>query len=212
MTTAIIAVETALVVLLIVLVAGLLRSHAEILRRIGPGEQGVAPPPRPRAGSRGVAAPALTGATPAGDAVSLAFDDRAPSTLLAFLTTGCSTCAGFWESLGERHLPDVQTVIVTHGAERELPAKLRKLAPEGVPVVMSSSAWEDFEVPGAPYFVLVDGTIRGEGTASTWQGLTSLVRDATDGQHQQQGRPSLDEVFASAGIGEDHPSLRPGRT
>ncbi|MEA2353553.1 MAG: hypothetical protein QOJ14_1967, partial [Thermoleophilaceae bacterium] len=34
--TALVAVETLLLVLLILLVAGLLRSHAEILRRLGP--------------------------------------------------------------------------------------------------------------------------------------------------------------------------------
>ena len=38
MTTALVAVETVLLVLLVVLVAGLLRSHAEILRRLGPAE------------------------------------------------------------------------------------------------------------------------------------------------------------------------------
>ena len=34
---AIVSVETVLLVVLLVLVAGLLRSHAEILRRLGPG-------------------------------------------------------------------------------------------------------------------------------------------------------------------------------
>jgi len=34
--TALVSVETVLLVLLLVLVAGLLRSHAEILRRLGP--------------------------------------------------------------------------------------------------------------------------------------------------------------------------------
>ena len=43
---AIVAVETVLIVLLIVLVAGLLRSHAEILRRLGPAGDAVAPPPK----------------------------------------------------------------------------------------------------------------------------------------------------------------------
>jgi hypothetical protein len=38
--TALIACETVLLVLLVVLVAGLLRSHAEILRRLGPAGAG----------------------------------------------------------------------------------------------------------------------------------------------------------------------------
>ena len=148
--TALVSVETVLLVLLIVLVVGLLRSHAELLRRLGPGDGpagsatqvAAASPAVPAAPRRdpGAIAPSLTGTTPAGDAVSLSFGDGA-STLLAFLTTGCTTCAGFWGTLGERRLPEgTQTVIVAHGAEREQPARLRKLAPAGVPVVMSSAA------------------------------------------------------------------------
>ena len=144
-------------------------------------------------------------------------------TLLAFLTSGCSTCAGFWETLAEPRLPaGVQTVIVTKGPERERPARLRKLTPRGVPVVMSSQAWQDYAVPGAPYFVLVDGGVRGEGLATTWQALASLVsdaiEDAAEGFSPQGPRGSggperartIDEKLTAAGIGADHPSLRPG--
>jgi hypothetical protein len=38
MMVALVAVETVLLVVLVVLVAGLLRSHAELLRRVGPAE------------------------------------------------------------------------------------------------------------------------------------------------------------------------------
>ena len=69
-------------------------------------------------------------------------------------------------------------MIVTHGAERERPAALRELAPGGIPVIMSSQAWRDYAVPGAPYFVLADATIRGEGAATSWTALASLVSDA----------------------------------
>lgn len=224
--TALVSVETVLLVLLIVLVVGLLRSHAELLRRLGPGDGpagsatqvAAASPAVPAAPRRdpGAIAPSLTGTTPAGDAVSLSFGDGA-STLLAFLTTGCTTCAGFWGTLGERRLPEgTQTVIVAHGAEREQPARLRKLAPAGVPVVMSSAAWEDYDVPGAPYFVLVDGAIRGEGVATSWHALSSLVGDAIEDQRLASGSPSsssrargVDETLAAAGIGPDHPSLYP---
>jgi hypothetical protein len=188
-----------LLVLLVVLVAGLLRSHAEILRRLGPvddepGTTGrVAAAARVAAVSqrdRGlVSAPELAGVTPAGDAVKLAFDGAGTApTLLAFLTSGCGTCAAFWETLGEGRLPDgARTVIVTHGADRERPAKLRTLAPAGVPVVMSSQAWADYEIPGAPYFVLVDQMIRGEGVATTWHALASLVSDAIEDQREAEG-------------------------
>jgi hypothetical protein len=228
---AIVSVETVLLVLLLLLVAGLLRSHAEILRRLGPpGEPADAVIPRPptvRSGSDGPA-PALTGPTPTGDVVTLDFAGGvAAPTLLAFLTSGCTTCAGFWETLGERRLPpEVQTVIVAHGPDRERPARLRALAPPGMPVVMSSAAWEDYAVPGAPYFVFVDGAVRGEGVATTWQALASLVGDAIEDRREAdrvvgfstRGGPAaagpqrarrVEQTLAAAGIGPEHPSLYP---
>lgn len=242
--SALVAVETVLLVVLVVLVAGLLRSHAEILRRLGPPQDGEAPLPapppavaaaaQPASGAPGAGAaqtgvlraapPAITGQTPRGDSVALSFSRQAP-TLLAFLTGGCSTCAGFWETLGEGRLPEgLQKVIVTHGRERESPSRIRALAPSDVPVVMSSSAWADYRVPGAPYFVLVDDLIRGEGVATSWPALASLVTDAVEDERmsdvpsESAGPPArggaarartIDLTFAAAGIGQDHPSLYP---
>ena len=223
MTTALISVETVLLLVLLVLVAGLLRSHAEILRRLDSGAAdtdgaGIAPA-TPPARAPGAPAPPLSGPTPGGDAISL---DLAAAggepTLLAFLTSGCGTCAGFWETLAEPRLPaGVRTVVVTHGAERERPARLRSLAPEGIPVIMSSQAWQDYAVPGAPYFVLVDGAIRGEGAATSWSALGSLVSDAIADQRESGGSAragEIDRTLAAAGIGPEHPSLYPtgGRT
>ena len=235
---ALVSVETVLLVVLLVLVAGLLRSHAELLRRLGPEAQdaderqparaaqvreptGGAAPRRP--------APALRGLTPTGDAVALDFAHAGDTlTLLAFLTTGCATCAGFWETLAEPRLPEgVETVIVAHGSERERVARVAALAPDGVPVLMSSQAWLDYEVPGAPYFVLAGRAILGEGVASTWPALASLVRDAIEEEHEAgaalpvtrvpAGRSSsttrahrIDETLSAGGIGPDHPSLFPG--
>jgi len=235
--TALISVETMLLVLLLVLVVGLLRSHAEILRRLGPpGEEpadsraaaldpSVASPARRRERRP---APGVSGITPGGDAVSLEFAGGGAPTLLAFLTTGCGTCAGFWEGLGEPRLPaGVEIVIVTHGRERESPSRLRKLAPEQVPVIMSSAAWTDYEVPGSPYFVLVERSIRGMGAASTWAALSSLVSDAIADEGAADDPPGsngtagglsvgaprrvrdLDATLAAGGIGPDHPSLYP---
>lgn len=205
---AIVSVETVLLVLLVVLVAALLRSHAEILRRLGPEDAGVPPVPEPPSRVRSdVDAPELAGATPAGDALSLTLDGQ--PTLLAFLSSGCTSCARFWETLGERRLPvGVEPVIVTHSPERESRSKLRGLAPESVPVVMSSDAWARYAVPGSPYFVLVEGgQIRGEGVATTWDALASLLTDAIEDQREGRG---IDERLAAAGIGPDHPSLHPG--
>lgn len=209
MITVIVATETMLLVLLVVLVAGLLRSHAELLRRLGPADsESLAHPAASPVRAPGDGpAPALAGATPSGGAVALSFQGSGAPTLLAFLTSGCSSCARFWATLGEERLPpDVRTVIVTHGAERERPARLAALAPAGLPVVMSSRAWDDYGVPGAPYFVLVDGGIRGEGVATGWPALASLVSDAIE---DHRGASSVDETLAAAGIGPEHPSLYP---
>ena len=219
---ALVSIETVLLVLLLVLVAALLRSHAEILRRLGPDDgrpRDAGEPIPPRSGIRADApAPELAGVTPSGDAVKLSFEG-AGLTLLAFLTTGCTSCAGFWETLGDRHaLPGVRNVIVTRGADREQRSKLRSLAPTGIPVLMSSEAWTDYAVPGSPYFVLVDaGAVRGEGVATTWHALASLVGDAIEEQdesHRRGGAASrhrrIDDTLAAAGIGPDHPSLYPG--
>jgi hypothetical protein len=230
---ALVSVETVLLVVLLVLVAGLLRSHAELLRRLGPEDASDAGRPAPTAAVRAPTngagprrpAPALRGVTPSGDAVALDFaQGGGPPTLLAFLTTGCATCAGFWETLAEPRLPDdVQTMIVAHGADRERVSRVAGMAPAGVPVVMSSQAWLDYEVPGAPYFVLVQQAILGEGVASTWPALASLVRDAIEEEHEAAAPAArtsssssstraqrIDETLVAGGIGPDHPSLFPG--
>jgi hypothetical protein len=201
---ALVSVETVLLVLLIVLVAALLRSHAELLRRLGPDDAAPGVPDPPAGARTDTTAPELAGVTVTGDAVKLAF--HGTPTLLAFLSSGCTSCRGFWEKLGDsRPAPELRTVIITRGPDREQPAKLRGLAPEAVPVVMSSQAWRDYGVPGTPYFVLVeDGAIAGEGVATTWSALASLVGDAIEDQR------GVEERLAAAGIGPEHPSLFPG--
>ena len=204
---ALVSVETVLLVVLVVLVAALLRSHAEILRRLGPDGSGAPRLPEPPAGARvRTIAPELAGVTPTGDAIKLTLDG--PATLLAFLSSGCTSCGGFWETLGrDRVLPGVQTMIVTRGADREQRSKLRSLAPVAVPVVMSSQAWQDYAVPGTPYFVLVEeGAVRGEGVATTWDALRSLVGDAVEDERAER---DLEARMTAAGIGPDHPSLYP---
>src|SRR3954447_2550674 len=181
-----VGVETVLLVAVGLLLVGVLRSHAELLRRLdarehaapGAGEprlaEGLPPPP-----STSVAeAVDVAGTNLAGDAVKVAVAGAPGSTLLAFLSSGCLGCGTFWEALrADPEIPgDARLVVVTKDTSLESPSKLRDLAPEGVPLVMSSEAWEQYEVAGSPYFVLVDGPsgrIRGEGTATSWPQVAS---------------------------------------
>src|SRR5262245_406615 len=207
--------------LVVVLVAGLLRSHAEILRSLhdlgvdlDPGASPQAPDGQrlrsvPVTGGPPKRAQDLAGATPSGDAVSIAVAEVRHLTLLAFLTSGCATCLEFWSAFGEAPAPelpgDARLVIVTKGSEAESVAALQRLAPTSVPVVMSTDAWTAYDVPVAPFFVLVDGssnTIVGEGAAGTWAQVTSLmtqaVADAGLGRRGRRphapGRPAGDAM------------------
>jgi len=83
-----------------------------------------------------------------------------------------------------------------------------------VTVVMSSHAYEEYGVPGAPYFVLVDGSVRGEGVATTWAALQSLLADALADAHENGGGGTraerIEARLAAAGIEPGDPSLYPG--
>src|SRR6476469_9881715 len=172
----VVAVETVLLALLVLLVAGLLRSHAEILRRLGPpdeqgsGNDAVLPDPPAVVNTR---APAdIAGTTLEGDAVKVSLGAAAPPTLVAFLTSGCAVCGNFWDDMRRgrhaEHLDrDMRLVVVTKDTSHESPSKLDRLRPDDVPVVMSSAAWGAHRVPAAPYFVFVEGgLVQGEGSAT----------------------------------------------
>jgi hypothetical protein len=190
---ALVAVETLALALLSVLVVGLLRSHAEILRRLhdlgvnldddaaaSPRPVPVAPP-SPRLAGEG--APAITGVTPFDEAVAVSPASR--DTLLAFLTTGCTSCQAFWDALRDTaETPaGARVVVVTRGPGDESVGTARKLAGGRVDVVMSSDAWRDYAVPGAPYFVQVaSGRVAGEGTAKTWHQVLQLLDAAGSDQ------------------------------
>jgi hypothetical protein len=228
---ALVVVETLLLVLLVVLVAGLLRSHAEILRRLGPPQEtlraGDDRLPSPPATSSPVESPApgIVGNTPFGDAAAVGLGSGSEPTLLAFLTSGCDTCLGFWQGLAGPQaagLPGgLVPVIVTKDASHESPARLRELAPLGVTVVMSSRAWDAYAVPGSPYFVYVggdDGRVLGEGVATGWPQLLSLLRDAIEDVGWSPGEGTsagerrarrVDAALEEAGIEPGHPSLYP---
>jgi len=195
--TSLVVVETIILALLAVVVVSLLRSHAELLRRLpdpdaehehGSDHAGTERPvlsddlPSPkRVASR---AHDVTGSTLDGDQV-LVSAASGTNTLFAFLSTGCLTCQGFWDGLqpGVREpLPgDTRVVVVVKDPAFESPSRLAKLAPPDVPVIQSSAAWEDFGVQMSPYFCFVDGPtgeLRSEGAAMSWHQVSSLLTDA----------------------------------
>lgn len=206
MTVAVVLLGLA-VALLAALVISLLRSHAEILRVLH--EMGIDLDPATSARAlasgtsttpltdadtvAGVPGPAdalgrpavdLVGVTPNGDAAAVGMG--AAHTLLAFLTSGCATCLRFWtafaeqEALVDGRLSDgTRVVVVTRGEDAESPAAVAELASDDITVVMSSDAWEDYGVPVAPYFALVQhGEVVGEGAAASWAQVGTLLQRA----------------------------------
>jgi hypothetical protein len=187
--TALVVIETIVLALLAVIVVALLRSHAELLRRLpaqedehehAPTLSSSLPVPKRQASE----AHDVAGSTLGGDAVVVSAASGT-NTLFAFLSTGCLTCQAFWEGLqpGVRTaMPgDARVVVVVKDPAFESPSKLAALAPPDVPVVQSSAAWEDFGVQMSPYFCFVDGDtaeVRSEGAAMTWDQVRSLLTDA----------------------------------
>ena len=248
--TALVVTLAVVVALLVVLVAGLLRSHAEILRTLhdaGLGHDADATPPAPprrRAGG----APAtptsgpspeasdLAGVTPDGDAIAVGVLGAAEPTLLAFLSSGCLTCREFWETFADPRLDvpgGARLVVVTMSPEDESVGALRRLVPASTPVVMSTPAWEAYEVEGSPYFVYVDGAsgaVVGEGTATSWERVREMVAESVDDgalaasrrraaarkaraarRHlaDREREARADDALLAAGIGPGDPQLYP---
>lgn len=233
-----VVIQTVVLALLGLLVVSLLRSHAAILRRLHEAGYGVeddeapagAPPgpvavplrtrpgvPEPGPGAEQVVD--VVGTTPAGSTVSISVTGQRP-TLLAFLSSGCSTCDRFWEAFREGlPLPgDLRLVVVTRGDDAEDRAAIARLAPRDVTVVLSSAAWRDYAVPASPYFVLVGaGRVLGEGSALQWDQVGGLLERALFAVPDPPRRPrrqhdriqDTDEELRSAGITPGDPSLYP---
>jgi hypothetical protein len=236
-------VVTVLVVIAAVqafLLLGVLRSHAAILRRLHDLGQGLdadaagerpasdtsAPAdlglPRPGGQTSGRPAADLTGVDPYGDAVAIRVGEVEHDTVLLFLSSGCRTCHAFWEALGSDDLPGGgRAVIVTKGEESESPVAVAEVAPPGVPLVMSSDAWRDYQVPGSPYVVHVDGvtgTVRGEGTSADWAAARRMMVEAAGDLDARRSRKAaadvarereVDRVLLDAGIEPGDQSLYP---
>ena len=208
--TALVWLLALVVGVLAIFVVGLLRSHAEIIRALhdagisldpDQGEherdqrrarssatvESPTPPtirtvegvPEP-AGASGHRAHDLVGVTVHGGTRTVAVTPSDQATLLAFLTTGCATCADFWSAFADGvQLPaDTRLVIVTKGPELESPADVAAMAAPHLLTIQSTEAWDDYSIPVAPYFVLVDGrrgVVVGEGAASSWERVRALL-------------------------------------
>ncbi|MEZ5263211.1 MAG: hypothetical protein R2755_15910 [Acidimicrobiales bacterium] len=173
---------------------------ADIARRLDPS---VAPP---RSGGADLPPVVdLAGVTPTGDAVAVGLIGGERVTMLAFLSSGCGTCANFWEPLrngarlqvGDR---DVRVVVVTGGPQHERPRAVGALAGPELTVVMSDEAWQHYAVPATPYFVLLDGLhgVLGEGSAMGWDQLVGLMERAVQdrGFDLRSHRPDRDPQTA----------------
>lgn len=235
--TAVVAALSIVVLLLAVLVVGLLRSHAGVLRRLHELGAGLEPDPgaptparRPTGATGGAGGPRrdvpdgrravdVAGVTPEGDPVAIRVLDVEHDTLLVFLSGGCTTCVTFWEDLADPSLPgDLRAVIVTRGVEEESPSAVQQLAPPGATVVMSSEVWSALQIPGSPFVVHVDGPsgrVRGEGTAASWQQVLDLFLRA-DGEAgmgwskagaDRRREQALDRLLLEAGVAPGDPSL-----
>jgi hypothetical protein len=226
--TAVVVALAGAVLLLAVLVAGLLRSHAEILKALhelgagleldraaGPVDVTIEGVRTPRRSGTTETADSVSGETLDGEAVALSLT-TGTDTLLAFLSSGCATCGAFWEAFAEAELDvpgGARLVVVTKGLDEESAGALAKRAPRSVPLVASSSAWEGFGVPGSPYFVYVGGSGRivGEGSAATWPAVANLMGQAHADDLHRTGRLSRsgrdDAALAAAGIRPGDPSL-----
>lgn len=226
--TAFDVIQATATVLLSLLVVGLLKSHAEILRQLhelGAGRDDDVRHPVPvpvdivGGASTGTRAHDLAGRTPGGEAAAIGVVGSGHDTLLAFLTSGCLTCAGFWTGPAGRDLglpAHMRVLTVTKSPGDESESEVRALAPAGRTVLMSTQAWLDYEVPGSPYFVHVSGStgrVVGEGTAATWEQVVSLVsrahEDARTSRSDRSGDARIDQELLVAGILPGDPRLYP---
>lgn len=270
MMTALMILQTAVLIVLAVLVAGLLRAYATVLQRLhqldggGTAQSNAAPPFRTVNGVVGPSAGRPTDLGPAigrdewaaahdiagvgltGEVVAVRTIAVAHDTVLVFLSSGCSGCTGFWEQLGDGRwvasYGGSRLLVVTKGPEDESSSLLAELCPPDVDLIMSSAAWSDYEVPGSPYVVVVDGQtgrVKGEGSGVSLSQVSGLVAQAVGDQAARRapaagepagrnpfGKPpadverehDVDRVLMAAGINPGHASLyaaeptAPGRT
>jgi hypothetical protein len=209
--TPVLIVDNILLALLVITTLALLRSFGEIVRQVdsaGPTKQETRLPPS-LGSANGVRtmtdAHDIVGQMLDGSSIKVSVTSHL-NTLVAFLSSGCTSCEPFWLGLTPKTVrtlpPSTRVVIVTKDSTYESPSRLKELAPKSIRLVMSSDAWTRYGVATSPYFAYVDGAsaqIMSEGTASGWDQVLSLLRDALADQ----------EMFAN-GRGLSSRSQTPG--
>jgi thioredoxin-related protein len=220
--------QTLLIVILIILalqsflVVALLRSHADILKRLHDLENFGEPKHESSQDLEGPVSD-ITGVSPEEKVVSIAINSFKQVVLLCFLSSGCHTCKFFWNDLSDEIMSDLKVtpLIVTKGPNREDSKLIKALYNSKVRCVMSDDTWSAFKVPTTPYFVLLDITGRkiGEGTAVNIDSLKSFVSQSLRDRRQEKIMQNLnrsamkdredlvDQTLRDAGIFKGHPSL-----
>jgi hypothetical protein len=234
--TVLVLLETILLIVLTVLVAGLLRAYATVLKRLhqldgapsGPKPfelDSATPVAAPTSRDEWTAGHDLAGETVRAELVSTRVVGVEHDTVLLFLSSGCASCEVFWSELARPvTLPsNTRLVIVTQGADSESRDAIAVLASPDLDVLMSTPAWRDYEVPGSPHVVYVEGRsgrVRGEGTGQSWGQVAQLLARATgdttflDGK-APAGKPKrdaeieaqIDRELMAAGIRPGDPRL-----
>jgi hypothetical protein len=224
---ALVIAEGFAVALLGLLVAGLLRSHAVILRALHDLGADLDPHSDAHADRQvisGTRVPSLRSEDTAHDLSGQRLDGSAAAvgvvgarhdSVLAFLSTGCATCVPFWGALREGATAAGDTRVVVVVQDEDSVSKLRELAGPDLDVIASSRAWLDYGVPGSPHIVHVNGPtgrVVGEGTGHSWDQVMDLLTQGNGatagGETQDRDNPTrIDHELAVVGIGPGHPSL-----
>jgi hypothetical protein len=188
--TVLVLLETVLLLVLTVLVAGLLRAYATVLKRLhrldggASGQFRLEPLAAPQRREEWTSGFDLAGESVRGEVLTSRVVGVEHDSVLLFLSSGCASCAVFWEELAAPvPLPSgTRLVVVTQGDDGDSRTALAELAPSGIDVIMSTQAWRDYEVPGSPHVVFVEGRsgrLRGEGTGQSWGQVAQLLAQAT---------------------------------
>jgi hypothetical protein len=210
---ALLVVETVVLAVLTVLVAGLLRAYGTVLRRLhaldggrpaqrpfavdhASSDQSTEPVGSPSPRETWSAAADVTGQSVTGELVSTQVVGVEHDTVLLFLSSGCSSCDVFWRQLagGVSLPPTTRLLVVVQGPEFDDPQAVAERAPRGIDVIVSTEAWRDYEVPGSPHVVYVDGRtgrVRGEGTGQSWSHVADLLARASGDPRFVGGAPRL---------------------